>query len=234
MAIMCQVLVLLLDVAPGSGASLAVHPAGVAVDVMFFLPDRDAMLDFIDDESAGAKRLVAMRGAHADPDGNVTDRQRPMRCTQAARVTPNFSRPPPRCARLPFRELRERLVFQARDRVAFVVIAHPALESRETAAAIVAQLALQRRAVQRSVAEPERAERSGASSARHRRNEHHGVAGRERLRPVTELGVDRDAQHFGRQGERIFAREFHVQLARVRARVWSVSLLRPACSRSSA
>ena len=48
-----------------------------------------------------------------------------------------------------FRELDEGFVFQARDGVAFVVIAHPAFEGRESAAAVVAHLALQRRGVQR-------------------------------------------------------------------------------------
>ena len=56
-------------------AALAVHPAGIAVDVVFLLPDRDAMLDFVDDEAAGAERLVAMRGADAHPDGDVADRR---------------------------------------------------------------------------------------------------------------------------------------------------------------
>ena len=41
-------------------------------------------------------------------------------------------------------ELREGFVFQARDRQAFVVVAHPAFERGKTAAGHVAQLALQR------------------------------------------------------------------------------------------
>ena len=47
------------------------------------------------------------------------------------------------------RELGERFVFEARDGVAFVVVAHPAFEGREAAAAVVAHLALQGRGVER-------------------------------------------------------------------------------------
>jgi len=57
------------------GATLAVHPAGITIDVVLFLPDGHAMFDFIDDEAAGAKRLVAMRGADAHPDGHFAQRQ---------------------------------------------------------------------------------------------------------------------------------------------------------------
>lgn len=49
-------------------AALAIDPARVAVAVMLFFPDGDAVLDFIDDVAAGKKRFVAMRCAHADPD----------------------------------------------------------------------------------------------------------------------------------------------------------------------
>ena len=46
-------------------------------------------------------------------------------------------------------ELGEGFVFEARDGVAFVVIAHPAFEGGEAAAGHVAHLALQRRGVER-------------------------------------------------------------------------------------
>ena len=101
-----------------------------------------------------------------------------MRCAQAARVTPKRLDGLLHDARaFLFRELRECLVFEARDGVALVVIADPAFERRETAAGVVAQFALQRRDVERRLAEAEFAR----SSARHRRNEHDRVA---RLRAV--------------------------------------------------
>ena len=66
---MC-VLVLVLR---GRRATLAVHPAGVAVDVVLFLPDGHTMFDFIDDETAGAEGFVAMGGADAHPYRHLAD-----------------------------------------------------------------------------------------------------------------------------------------------------------------
>src|SRR5687768_5825575 len=137
-------------------AALAVHPAGVAVDVVLFLPDRDAMLHFIDDEAAGAESFVSMRRAHAHPHGDIADRERSgaMHAGGArdAEAADGFVHDA--CAFF-FRELRERLVFEPRDGVAFVVIADPAFESREPSAGVVTQLELQRRDVQRRFAEAE-------------------------------------------------------------------------------
>jgi hypothetical protein len=53
------------------GAPLAVHPARIAIVVVFLFPDRHAMFDFIDDEATRAKRFVAVRGAHSYPHGDV-------------------------------------------------------------------------------------------------------------------------------------------------------------------
>ena len=58
------------------GASFAVHPAGIAVDVVLLLPDRHAMLHFIDDVAACGKRFCAMSGADADPNGKIADLKR--------------------------------------------------------------------------------------------------------------------------------------------------------------
>ena len=114
------------------------------------------MFDFIDDEAAGAKGLVAMRGAHAHPDGDVTDGERTDAMHAGGACDAKAARGLRDDARaFLFGELDEGFVFQARDGVAFVVIAHPAFEGGESAAAVVAQFALQRRRVQRLLAETE-------------------------------------------------------------------------------
>ena len=94
------------------------------------------MLDFVDDEAAGAERFVAMRGAHAHPDRDVADGERTdaMHAGGARDAEARDGFRDDARAFL-FRELHERLVFEARDRVAFVVIAHPAFEGGESAAA---------------------------------------------------------------------------------------------------
>jgi hypothetical protein len=194
---------------------------------MFFLPDRDAMLHFIDDEPAGAERLVAMRGAHAYPDSNVTDREGTdsMHAGGAsdAKAAHGFRHD---ARAFLFCELRERLVFQARDRVSFVVIANPALESRETAAGIVAQLALQRRTVQWGFAERERVETGVHPPATGGMNTTASPAasGCDQS-PNSSLTATRSIS--GGRVNGYFARSSMYNSRGVRARVCSVSLLRP-------
>src|SRR5258706_14041559 len=48
-------------------AAFAIDPAGVAASIMFLLPDRDAVLHFIDDEPAGVEGFAAVGGADAHP-----------------------------------------------------------------------------------------------------------------------------------------------------------------------
>jgi hypothetical protein len=40
---------------------------------VLFLPDRDAVLDFVDDEAAGAEGFVAVVGADADPHSHFAN-----------------------------------------------------------------------------------------------------------------------------------------------------------------
>src|SRR5215218_6015472 len=54
-------------------ATLAIDPARFAIDVVFFLPDRHAVFDRVDDVAAGGKRLGAVCRARADPDREVAD-----------------------------------------------------------------------------------------------------------------------------------------------------------------
>src|SRR6266478_4638045 len=57
-------------------ATLAVHPAGITAAIMFFLPDRHAMLHFVDDEAARLEGFAAMRRTDSDPDSHVVQSQR--------------------------------------------------------------------------------------------------------------------------------------------------------------
>src|SRR6266700_43660 len=61
-------------------AAFAVDPAGVPASIMFLLPDRDAVLHFIDDVPAGIEGCAAMRGADAHPHRYVgqVERSNPM------------------------------------------------------------------------------------------------------------------------------------------------------------
>src|SRR5690242_20496493 len=54
-------------------AALAVDPSRVSVLVVLLLPDGHAMLHFIDDVPARAKRLVPMPRARAHPHRHVAD-----------------------------------------------------------------------------------------------------------------------------------------------------------------
>ena len=108
------------------------------------------MFDLVDDESAGAERFVTMRGAHAHPNRDVADRER-THAVHAGRARNSEARDGfgDDARAFLLRELRERLVFEARDGVPLVVIAHPAFERRESTAGIVMQIALQSRCVER-------------------------------------------------------------------------------------
>ena len=64
---------------------LAVHPAAVPVGVVFLLPDRQPVLDLVDDLATGSEGLRAVRRRDADPDRHVADRKLPSRWTQRAR-----------------------------------------------------------------------------------------------------------------------------------------------------
>src|SRR5690348_14517453 len=57
-------------------ASLAIHPARIARDVMLLLPDGHTVFHLVDDEAARAESFVAMRRAHAHPHGHVLESQR--------------------------------------------------------------------------------------------------------------------------------------------------------------
>src|SRR5215470_10157479 len=54
-------------------APLAIHPAGVTVEVVLLLPDGQAVFDLVDNVSAGAESLVAVRRADSYPYRQLPD-----------------------------------------------------------------------------------------------------------------------------------------------------------------
>src|SRR5258707_9924268 len=134
--------VMLVSVTWRRRATLAVHPAGITASIMFFLPDRHAMLHFVDDEAARLEGLAAMRGADSDPHGHIVQSQR----AHAMDAQSVLHRKAPQGVgddALAFlhREFLERFVFQTSDLLSLVVIPDPALKADVAACAQVEELA---------------------------------------------------------------------------------------------
>src|SRR5882757_268197 len=122
-------------------ATLAVHPAGITAAIMFLLPDRHAMLHFVDDEAARFEGFAAVRRTDSDPHGHVVQSQR-AHAVDAQGVL--HRKAPQRLGDDAFAflhcEFLERFVFQASDLLSFIVIPHPALEADIAARAQVQEL----------------------------------------------------------------------------------------------
>ena len=153
------------------GAALAVHPPGVPVHVVLFLPDRYAVLHFVDDVAAGRKGLAPVSGAHPHPHRNI------FQAEVAGAVYAGGSNNAKSFAGLiqndmPFfkSESRIRLVFERAHLTAFVVIAHPALKARIAARSDVAARPMQRAQIEGLIGQGKHRSASG-----HGWNENHGV-----------------------------------------------------------
>ena len=116
---------------PPAARSAAVDPTRVAVDVMFLLPDRDAVLDLVDDVAARGERLGPVRRAHTDPDGHLAERKVADAVHAGgpahAVLLDGFGND---ALALAHGERGEGFVLQSPDLPALVVITHPALEAR--------------------------------------------------------------------------------------------------------
>ncbi len=115
-------------------AALAIHPARVAVDVVFLFPDRDPVLHFVDDEAAGLERLVTVRGADAHPHCKFTDAQvaEAVHAGDPCHAEP-FAGRGENALTLAQGERFERFILEVFDLAAFVEIPHPALECDKAA-----------------------------------------------------------------------------------------------------
>src|ERR1700738_2657200 len=141
-------MVVLVSVMRRRRAALAVHPAGIAAAIVLFLPDRHAMLHFVDDETTGVEGLTAMRGADSDPHRHIAQVER-ADAMDAQHVL--HLEAPQRFGEdaLTFlhREFLECLVFQTSDVLPLVVIANPAFKADVAACARVEQLAPRSRGI---------------------------------------------------------------------------------------
>src|ERR1700726_51637 len=135
-------MIVLVSVVRRRRAALAVYPARIAAAVVLFLPDRHAMLHFVDDETAGIEGFAAVRRTDSDPHCHVAQIQR----ADAMDAQRMLRREAPQGFgddALAFlqREFLERLVFQTSDLLPLVVIPNPPLEAHVAAGARVEQFA---------------------------------------------------------------------------------------------
>ena len=122
-------------------ATLAIYPSRIAAAVMFLLPNGHAMLDFIDDEPTGIEGFAAVRGTHSHPNRHVAQSQG----TDTMDAHGVFHREAPQRFRddaLAFLhcQLLIGFIVESSDFLAFVLIAHPTLETDVAAGTQILQL----------------------------------------------------------------------------------------------
>lgn len=114
------------------GPVVTAHPFTTAVGKVFFLPNRDAGLHFVDDVTAGLESGVTVVGGDADDDCEAAnfDRADAMDAgsVQDLEFLPGLFDD---SVSLLLGEERVSLVFEPLDGAAFVVVADPAFERAE-------------------------------------------------------------------------------------------------------
>jgi hypothetical protein len=131
------------------GAAFAVDPARITVDVVFLFPNGDAVLHFVDDVPTRSEGLVTMARTYADPHCELAEGKIPD-AMHAPRVLDTEARTGLRDDSLALSngELRKRLVLEASNFPAFIVITHPTLECGIPAARGIDELCAERLGVQ--------------------------------------------------------------------------------------
>ena len=116
---------------------------------MFLLPDRNAVLHFVDDVPTRFEGLVTMARTHADPHCELSEGKIPD-AMHAPRVLDTEARTGLRddAFALSNGELRKRLVLEASNFPAFIVITYPTLECGISAARGIGELCTERLGVQ--------------------------------------------------------------------------------------
>ena len=74
--VMMPMIVRIITGTRGSLTVMAGDPFSISVQIMLFLPDRNAMFDLVNDVSAGPESGITMRRGHTDPDSNITHPKR--------------------------------------------------------------------------------------------------------------------------------------------------------------
>lgn len=111
-----------------AAAVVAFDPRFRAVVVDFFFPDRQAVLDVVDDVAAGEKGVASVVRGHADPDGDIAGGERAEAVDDGRVFDVEFffgllqNRLSDRGC-----ELRVAVVVERGDGLAFVVVADPTL-----------------------------------------------------------------------------------------------------------
>src|SRR5579863_2594910 len=125
-------------------ATLTIDPAGVTAQVVLLLPDRQAVLDLVDDVTAGSEGLVAVRRAHPHPYRQLADREitEPVHAG-GARHAEAAERLRHDALAFAHRQCFEGFVLETPHGRALVVIAYPALERRVAAAGGIGELRAQ-------------------------------------------------------------------------------------------
>src|ERR1700732_4017290 len=135
-------MIVLVSVVRRRRAALAVYPARITAAVVLFLPDRHAMLHFVDDETAGVEGFAAMHGAESPPHRHIAQIQR-TDAMDAQRVLHGEAPQGVGDDALAFlhREFLECFVFQPSDLLSLIVIPNPPLEADIAACTHVEELA---------------------------------------------------------------------------------------------
>lgn len=117
---------------------------------MFLLPDGDAGLGFVDDGAAGVEGVAAVRRRHAHPDREFAELEK-SGAVHAGGAEDRGARRDfgENAGAFLFREGDVGLILQGLDRLALVVIPHPALELDIGAGAQIQQLTRQCRRIKR-------------------------------------------------------------------------------------
>jgi hypothetical protein len=124
--------------------AFAIDPVRIAVDVVFFFPNWQPDLEFIDNVSAGLERLIAVRRRNADPNRHITDFEQA--CSVHAtrfekwKSLQRLSKHP---VALRDDERLVGLVFQALHRPSVVFVPDPAFKDTKTACARIRQCRLE-------------------------------------------------------------------------------------------
>jgi hypothetical protein len=131
------------------GAAFAIDPTRITIDVVFFFPNGNAVLHFVDDVPTGFEGLITVARTHADPhcelaEGKIADAMHAPRVLDTEASTglrdDAFA--------LANGELRKGLVLEASYFPAFIVITHPTLECGIPAARGIGELGTQRLGIQ--------------------------------------------------------------------------------------
>lgn len=133
---------------PVSGATLAIHPARIAIDVVLFLPDRQTYFDLIDDEATGLERLVPMGRGNTNPYRTLTEfKQADAMHAAGIEIRKTLLRLCQHFLTLGNDQGFIRLILEALDNLPFIFVANPTFEGAVPARCMIRERTLQLRRI---------------------------------------------------------------------------------------